>query len=133
VDRRAQEDARTFTWNGSGGASARIEAGQPLDISREATGQLSLVFEYRVDTRPTAPVFLGMQAAQLPIGGALRTAPVGEWQTLAVPLGCFARAGVDMQRVSVPFTIATAGRLALSISDVRIASATVPQDRCGQP
>jgi hypothetical protein len=38
-----------------------------------------------------------------------------------------------MRRVAVPFTLATAGRLALSISDVRIASATVPQDRCGEP
>ncbi|HEX9931291.1 MAG TPA: putative glycoside hydrolase [Allosphingosinicella sp.] len=54
-------------------------------------------------------------------------------QTFALPLGCFARAGVDMQRVSVPFTLATAGRLTLSVSDVRIASATVPQDRCAQP
>jgi beta-glucosidase len=133
VDRRAQEDARTFTWNGSGGGIARIEASQPLDISREATGQLSLVFEYRVDAAPSAPVFLGMQGAQVPIGGALRAAPAGTWQTLAIPLGCFARSGVDMQRVSVPFTLATAGRLTLSVSDVRIASATVPQERCGQP
>ena len=133
IDRRAQEDARTFTWSGSGGAIARIEAARPLDISREATGQLSLLFEYRVEQAPTAPVFLGMEGRQLPITGALRAAPAGQWQTLAVPLGCFARAGVDMQRVSVPFTLATAGRLALSVSDVRIASATVPQDRCGQP
>jgi beta-glucosidase len=133
VDRRAQEDARSFTWNGSGGATARVEAGQPLDISREATGQLSLVIEYRVDTRPTAPVTLGMQGSSVPITGLLNAAPLGQWQTLAIPLGCFARAGVDMQRVSVPFMISTAGRLGLSISDIRIASATVPQDRCGQP
>jgi beta-glucosidase len=133
VDRRAQEDARTFTWNGSGVGIARIEAVRPLDISREATGQLSLVFEYRVDGAPTAPVFLGMQGGQVPIGGALRAAPAGQWQSLAIPLGCFVRAGVDMQRVSVPFTLSTAGRLGLSISDVRIASANVPQDRCGQP
>jgi beta-glucosidase len=133
VDRRAQEDARTFTWDGSGVGIARIEAAQPVDISREATGQLSLVFEYRVDTAPTGPVLLGMQNATLPITGALRAAPVGQWQTLAVPLGCFARAGVDMQRLNYPFSLSTGGRLALSISDVRIASATVPQDRCGQP
>jgi beta-glucosidase len=133
VDRRAQEDARSFVWNGSGGAAARIEAARPLDISREATGQLSLVFEYRVDQAPTAPVFVGMEGQRIPIAGALRTAAAGQWQTMAIPLGCFARAGVDMQRVSLPFTLATAGRLALAISDVRIASAMVPQDRCGQP
>jgi hypothetical protein len=38
-----------------------------------------------------------------------------------------------MTRVSTPFSLATAGSLELSVSDVRIASAAVPQDRCGQP
>jgi hypothetical protein len=38
-----------------------------------------------------------------------------------------------MQRVAVPFSIGTAGRLTLSLSDIRIASANVPQDRCAQP
>ena len=132
VDRRAQEDARRFTWNGSGWAAAQIVAAQPLDISREANGELSLVFEYRVDRAPTAPVTIGMETITLPIGGALRSAAVGQWTTLAVPLRCFARAGVDMSRVSTPFSIATAGRLELSVSDVRVASAAVPQDRCGQ-
>jgi beta-glucosidase len=102
-------------------------------LSREATAQLSLMLEYRVDEAPTAPVTLGMGSATLPITGALRAGPAGEWRTLAVPLGCFARAGVDMARVAVPFTIATAGRLRIAVSDVRIASAAVPQDRCGQP
>jgi beta-glucosidase len=69
----------------------------------------------------------------LPITGALRGAQAGQWATLAVPLRCLRDAGVDMQRVSAPITISTAGRLALSISDVRIASAAVPQNQCGQP
>jgi hypothetical protein len=38
-----------------------------------------------------------------------------------------------MQPVSVPFTLATAGRLTHSVSHVRIASATVLQDCCGEP
>jgi hypothetical protein len=37
-----------------------------------------------------------------------------------------------MSRVATPFSIATAGSLELSVSDVRVASAAVPQDRCGQ-
>lgn len=132
VDRRAQEDARRLSWNGSGAAIARIEAAQPLDISREANGELSLVIEYRVDTAPTAPVTIGLGTAALPVTGALSSG-IGEWRTLAIPLRCFARAGVDMRQVSVPLSIATAGRLVLSISDARIASANVPQDRCAQP
>jgi beta-glucosidase len=74
-----------------------------------------------------------METVALPITAALRAAAPGQWTTLAVPLRCFARAGVDMRRVATPFSIATAGRLDLSVSDVRIASAAVPQDRCAQP
>ncbi|MFN3388403.1 MAG: glycoside hydrolase family 3 protein [Allosphingosinicella sp.] len=133
VDRRAQEDARRFVWDGSGLAAVQIIAAQPIDISREANGELSLVVDYRVDTAPTGPVMLGLGDQAVPITGALRGATAGTWTTIAVPLRCFARAGVDMSRVNMPFTLATAGQLALSVSDVRIASAQVPQDRCGQP
>jgi beta-glucosidase len=137
VDRRAQEDARRFTWNGSGSAALQIAAGQPLDISREANGELSLIVEYRVDQPPTAPVLLGMVSGAgnrvtLPIAGLLRAAPAGQWTTMAIPLRCLRDAGVDMQRVISPIAISTAGRLSLSISDVRIASAAVPQNQCGQ-
>lgn len=131
VDRRAQEDARLFVWDGSGGATAALLADQPLDISREATGQLSLVIDYRVTEKPTAAVTLGMDGATVPVTGAFRDARTGDWQTLTVPLRCFA--GADMNRVAVPFRLTTAGRLAVAISDIRIASAAVPQDQCGQP
>jgi beta-glucosidase len=69
----------------------------------------------------------------VPIAGALRSAPVGEWRTLTVPLGCLQKAGADMTKLSVPFAISTAGQLKLTISDVRVLSATVPQDQCGAP
>ncbi|HYC94455.1 MAG TPA: putative glycoside hydrolase, partial [Sphingomicrobium sp.] len=54
----------------------------------------------------------------------------GEWQSLAIPLGCFKSAGSDMTKVAMPFTLATAGKLTIAISDIRLASVTVPQDRC---
>ena len=133
VDRRAQEDARLLVWDGSGNATAEILAAAPLDISREANGELSLVMEYRVTAPPTAAVTLGIEGQSVPITGALRAAPAGQWQTVAVPLRCFARAGVDMQRVNAPFRITTGGRLSLAISDIRVASANVPQTQCGQP
>ena len=73
-----------------------------------------------------------MDNATLPIGGLLRAAPVGQWTSVAIPLRCFRTAGVDMSRIAIPFSFATAGRLTLSISDVRVASAAGPQGRCGQ-
>jgi beta-glucosidase len=69
----------------------------------------------------------------VPITGSLRAATVGEWRTLTVPLGCLQKAGSDMTKLAVPFAITTAGQLKLTISDVRVLSATVPQDQCGAP
>jgi len=138
VDRRSQEDSYSLSWDSRHQGEVVIEAPQPINMSREATGELSLIVEYRVDAVPTAGVTLGMVCgaacgAEMPIGGILRTAPVGEWRTLAMPLRCYARAGVDMSKVTRPFVISSAGTLRLSISDVRIASAAVNQDQCGQP
>ena len=131
VDRRAQEDSRQLTWSGNGPAALAIRANPPLDLSRETTGQLSLVVDYRVDSPPTAPVTIAMASNRVPIGGALRAAPVGQWQTLTLPLGCFAKTGDEMKTLNMPLAIATPGKLVLTISDVRVLSATVPQDQCG--
>ena len=137
VDRDAQEDARRFTWTGAREAAVRIAANRPLDVAREVNGELSLVVQYRVDAKPTKPVAIGMEGAgkqgSVPIAGALRAAPVGKWQTLAVPLKCFATAGVDPQKVDTPFAIETAGAMTLSLSDVRVAMGDVSMSRCGQP
>ena len=71
-----------------------------------------------------------MNDTSVPVTGALRSAPKGKWQTLAVPLGCFARGGADMSRVASPLVLKTSGRLIIAVSGVSIASAAVPQDRC---
>ena len=134
IDRRAQEDSRQLIWTGNGPATAAIHANPPLDLSRETTGQLSLVIDYRVDSPPTAPVTLAMGANSVPVGGVLRSAPAGQWQVLTLPLGCFARnSGDAMKALTTPLAITTAGQLKLAISGVRVLSATVPQDQCGAP
>ena len=137
IDRRAQEDARSITFPGSGLAAVAIQSPRVLDLNREFTGQLSLVVDYRVDRRPTAPVSLRMAAgatrgAEVPITGILRSAPLGQWQQMTLPLGCFGQ-GLDATKLTMPLIVETAGQLGLSLSDVRILSATVPQNQCGQP
>jgi beta-glucosidase len=131
LDRRAQEDARSIAWSGPG--SFYIEAAPATDISREATGELSLMFDYRVDQAPAGEVRLGMNGNDFPITGALRAAPTGEWRTYVLPLRCLARAGATMNAVARPFVLTASGPLRLSLSDVRIASAAINQDRCAQP
>lgn len=69
----------------------------------------------------------------VPVAGMLRGTPVGEWRTLVVPLRCFARAGLDPKAIRTPFALTTGGRLTLTVSGVRIASAVVDQNKCGAP
>jgi hypothetical protein len=38
-----------------------------------------------------------------------------------------------MSKLTEPLVITTSGQLKLTISDVRVLSATVPQDQCGAP
>jgi beta-glucosidase len=130
IDRRAQEDSRLITFTGAGEQSSALAATQPLDLSRETNAQLSLIVDYRVDLKPSGPVFIGMDEGRVPVTAALKSATPGQWQTLAIPLGCFKGAGADMSKVMRPFVVASTGALRLAVSDVRVASATVPQDRC---
>jgi len=133
LDRRGQEDTVRFAWPGGSAVTARIESPKPIDISREATGELSLLVDYRLDEPPASPVTLALNGASLPIGGLLRAAPIGEWKTMTLPLRCFVRAGLDPKNLSVPMAITTSGKLTMSISDVRLASTMVDQNSCGQP
>jgi beta-glucosidase len=133
LDRRAQEDSIGVTFTGSGSQTLTLATSEPIDISREATGELSLVIEHRVERAPTGSVTLAMDGAAVPIGGALRTAAAGEWRTLAVPLRCLVRAGLDPKKVATPLAIGTNGTLGLAISDVRVASAPVDQSVCAWP
>ena len=108
----------------------RLAASQPLDISRETNAQLSLVVDYRVQNGPTAPVRIGMEGTLVPVTNALKNAPKGEWQTLAIPLGCFGAAGADMQKITTPFVLSTSGRMTIAVSGLSVVSVSVPQDRC---
>lgn len=133
VDRAAQEDARRFTWSGTRRAEVAVAANAPLDLSREANGELSVVVRYRVDSAPDAPVSLGMangaaKVANVDISRALRAAPTGGWRTLSVSLKCFAPAG--LAAIERPFLLGTAGRLTLSIADVRLGKAQRDEVSC---
>lgn len=129
IDRAAQEDARLLAWSGKGPGTFAIERTSPIDLQREANGELSLVFDYRVDAAPTADVSVGVEcqaSGSTPCGGSvpfadqLRAAPKGEWRQARILLGCFQRSGADMRTVTAPLVISTSGALQLGITNVRL-------------
>ncbi len=112
----AQEGAVRLTWTGKG--AARI-AGPDLSLVRETNADLNLQITYRVDTPATGPVGLALG------GGRVDVAPLlgkSGWQVLRVPLKCFRDRGATVEKVSTPMTIDADAPLALSVSDVRLAT-----------
>ncbi len=124
ADRAAQEDSVRLTWTGRGAAVAAL-VGDPVDLTREANGDVSLIVDLRVDTTPTAPVTLGGRdvTARLRALAAAR-----DWGEVAVPLRCFA--DTELAQVTQPFAMATTGRLDATISGIRLGSANDGQVDC---
>ena len=127
IDHEAQEDARLVKWSGHGPATLALQGDAPIDLQREANGQLSVTFEYRVDTPPTGKVTLGIECGpgcrgDLPIDAQLKQAPGGEWRQLKMPLHCFQGKGADLRNVTAPFLLTAAGKLELGIANVRLES-----------
>ena len=133
VDRRAQEDSKRFTWSQPGVVT--ITAPKPIDLSRESNGEISLVMDYRVGAKPTGPVTLGIRSGgktvSVVIGKTLAAAAPGEWQTIAVPLQCFATRGANMAAIVVPFVLEGGAPLSLVISDIKLDYVSMPMGQCG--
>jgi beta-glucosidase len=124
-DRAAQEDSRSLRWSGAAAGSFGVDGNSPVDLRREANGQLSLAVDYKVTAAPSAEVRLALQCGascegSVPVTQALKSAPVGEWRQLKILLSCFGPAGANLERITAPAVVSTAGQLGLSISSVRL-------------
>ncbi len=136
VDRAAQEDSRRFIWSGDALAAVTIRAMTPIDLARESNGALAVEMEVQVASIGDEPVVLGQScgvrcAAGIDIAPKLRGIAGQGWHTLSVPLACFAKGGVDMKTVIVPFSLSTAGKVDLSISRIALGSSAAGLVTCG--
>jgi beta-glucosidase len=137
VDKARQEDARALHFNGERPGLAALTGRSAIDLSRQTNGQLSLGFDYRVDEAPSAPVTVTMGcgarcSGAVRVENELRRAPLRRWQHLNIPLACFAHAGADMHRITMPFAVETRGKLVLSVTNIRLQSGTSGPMSCAR-
>ncbi len=137
VDRNRQEDSRQFLWSGAGDASIAIAGNASVDLSRETNGALAVEIDYRVDAIGMGPVKLitynqGLKPAGtgLEITAQIKAAEGKGWQTLSVPLSCFAKAGLDMTKVLVPISINASVNLDMSISRIALGTSNIGMVTC---
>lgn len=127
VDHLTQEGARQFTSSGNGPTLIELVTHAPIDISRETNGDVLLLVTMRYEQQSGAPIKLSMRCGE-GCGGqiapaALSALEIGTWQTVGVPIKCFAAAGADVSKLDAPFQIATTGPIDFSLS--RVALGTV--------
>ncbi len=120
IDDLAQESGQQFAFSGSGSADAYIE-GVPIDLSRQANGELAISFRYRVDAAPQGNVGLMFGRGRTDVTDLFQGAPPNEWRTMKVRLSCLVGEGVDMAGIDVPFGLTTALAFTVSVSEVRLA------------
>ncbi|HEY0437069.1 MAG TPA: exo 1,3/1,4-beta-D-glucan glucohydrolase [Phenylobacterium sp.] len=108
-----------FTWSGAGEAGVTV-VGPPVDLTRQANGDMALLIQYRVDRPPSGPVRLAVGKGGAPLERLLTAAPAGQWRAVKVKLACFRNGGEDLSSVTAPVSIRTAGQLGLSVAELRL-------------
>ncbi len=129
IDRNVQEDALEARWSGTGSAALYLRAREPVDLSREANGEMALGFAVRRSDNENPSSVLRMSCGSdcsgaLDISASLAGLPPGEWQEMAIRLRCFEDAGARMKSIDVPFSLVSSGPLTLGLADIRLVSAT---------
>ncbi len=131
-DKQVQEDTRRVQFNGSAKATVTFGSTTRSDLSVYAENKGALVFDVKVNAKPTAAVSVGMYcgsdcAGEIPITEQLNAASVGEWTSISIALECFAKKRVKLDMVLAPFMLSTDGSLDVSLYNIRIEkNATAP-------
>jgi beta-glucosidase len=125
VDDTVQEGARRFVFDGSGKATVQITSEGTADLSREANGDVMLLVRLRHDTDAPKDLTLGIRCgagcgASLPFADTLNGVAAGKWQTVGIPLRCFAKAGADVAKVNEALVVESEKKLDFSLSQVKL-------------
>ncbi len=124
TDRAAQEDVRQLTW--SGPADFLIST-NPVDISRQANGDMAVQFDYRVESAPQGTVVIGGTCKEdepcdglIDVTDNMKAAAGKGWKTANIKLSCMSEVGADMSRIASPFTLRSEGAFSVSLSKITI-------------
>jgi beta-glucosidase len=125
VDDAVQEGGRRFQFAGDGAATIAISSEGAVDVSRESNGDVMLLVRLRRDADAPKDVTLGVSCGagcggKVPFADALGGIASGKWQTVGVPLKCFVKAGADVSKLNETLSLASSGKLDVSISQVKL-------------
>lgn len=118
ADGLTQESARSLVFAAEGGQA--IIVGPAVDLQRQANGELTLAFRYRVDARPEKSVALMLGDARRDLTSLFAAAPVGEWRSIKVRLSCMRDAGANVAAVDRPWGLSASGSFTVTVESIRL-------------
>ncbi|MEM6900075.1 MAG: glycoside hydrolase family 3 N-terminal domain-containing protein [Pseudomonadota bacterium] len=123
ADRNTQEDTVIVQWMSAGAMT--IEGG-PVDLAREANGDMVLQISYSVLDKGAGPVSIGMasegaSAAVVDVTEAFSRSAGQGWQTGQILLSCFVEEGLAIESVVVPLEIYSKSQMQIQIASAMIA------------
>lgn len=130
IDKVVQEDAFRLETNGREKAGISFSSSFREDLSFELEQKSALVMTLMRDSDISAAVNIAMSCesegdvagscrAEVDIQQQLNAIPKGEWREVAIDLQCFAKSGVQLDKIVSPFELSTDGVINLSFSDIR--------------
>jgi len=137
IDKIIQEDAFKLTLDGTSKAGIKFISvnGFREDLSSEQESNSALVLTLKRDDPIRNPVLLSMNCeslsdkvgscrAAVDITNALNKTSQSQWAELSVDLNCFAKQGVQFDKMVVPFELHSKGVLTLSMSNIHFEANT---------
>jgi len=125
IDDQVQEGARRFVFAGDGKGTVQITSEGAVDLSREANGDVMLLVRLKRDGNVPNDLKLGVGcgagcAGSVQLAQTLGAVSAGKFQTVGIPLKCFAKNGADVSKVNEALVLETEGKLDLAISQVKL-------------
>lgn len=121
-DRRIQEDSLEITWSGKSHVS--IFNPFPVDFLGYLEADAQLYFDVNIQTldSPVSLKMVCMDACEnsLNLTPMLQQLEPGAWSTIALPLSCIAKQGVQLAKIMAPFELHSNSGTQFKISDVVI-------------
>ena len=123
VQVNTQRDAKRVAWQAPGRLFARNPARNNLASMEKADGALQ--FDVVVNTPPRSAVTLAMECgkgcgADVDLRDTLTGFAPGSRHTVKVPLACFARRGLDLGGVEVPFSIGADAPFDAAFTNIKV-------------
>ena len=132
-DRKLQEDAQRIRFSDTGSNSWLLQSAKNINWLNESEQGAVLAMDIKALNTSTQAISVSMFCGNECEGGfilneTLTKSDFNDWQSIGIPLACFAKNGVDLESISHPLVLSSQGDWGIEISDIRLLDANVKLD-----